>query len=227
LLATFLLPALADIPDRLSRWVPWLGTALVLCVIASELPQLLRLSRQMDDVIEVGAELPRGAKLIPMDFMDRGWGTIDKPQPLAHAWARLVETRDVVAADLFAAGKPRMGGDHFRMLSFRPQVLDVATGTLPWPSSEGVHALARQCQDRTSESCRIALSRRRESLAAVIDRYQYVLLLSPPDYVREALAEHLTFRKEVGVAWLYEAAGRPAGGRAPGGAVEGGPARSP
>jgi hypothetical protein len=204
LFATFLLPALVEVPSRYASRVPALGAVLALCVVACDLPQLSRLSRQLQDVIDVGAELPPGAKIIAMDFADRRWGAIDKPQPLAHAWELLVTTRNAVGSQLPAAGKPRTGGERFRMLSFRPGVLDVTTGTLPWSSYEGAYDVVRPCQEGTREACRSALAARKNILDKVRDRYEYVLMLSPPALVRELLAEGLTLRRQVGMAWLYE-----------------------
>ncbi|HEX3344783.1 MAG TPA: hypothetical protein VHS09_09435, partial [Polyangiaceae bacterium] len=141
LFAWLLLPAAAEIPPRLGRRLVVLGPALTLAVLAVQWPNLRSTSRQVQDVLDVGASLPRGAKLVPMDFTARLLG----PQPLAHAWAELVVERDAIAPQLFAAGKPRMGGEHFRTLGFHPGLLDEATGALPWSSHEGWYDVVRKC----------------------------------------------------------------------------------
>jgi hypothetical protein len=202
--ATFLLPALVDVPARYRSRVPVLGAALTLGVVACDLPQLSRLSRQVQDVLDAGVDVPAGGRVIPIDFADRHWGMIDKPQPLAHAWSLLVVAHDVVGSQLPAAGKPRMGGERFRMLSFRPGMLGTATGLLPWSSPEGDYDAARACQGLDREACWRALEPRKNNLDTVRDRYDYVLMVSPSPLIRDILGEGLTLRRHVGVAWLYE-----------------------
>jgi hypothetical protein len=200
LMAWLLLPALAEIPPRLARRLPPLGAALSVIVLAIQLPDLWRSSRQMQNILDVGKTLPKGAKIIPMDFSPRLLG----PKPLGHAWAELVVERDVVASQLFASGKPRMGGERFRTLSFYPGLLDTASGRLPWSSYETWSEVVRDCRDRASAECEKSLKERRSELETVVDRYDYVLMIDPPDYGRELIGEHLTLRSRVGSAWLFE-----------------------
>jgi hypothetical protein len=161
----------------------------------------------MQDILDAGASLPRGATLVPMDFSARLLG----PQPLAHAWAELVVERDAIAPQLFAAGKPRMGGEHFRTLSFRPGVLDEATGSLPWSTHEGWYDVVRKCSSgallrwfvAASGDCAALLAERKATLDAVLDRYDYVLMLDPPDYAKDLVASRVELVQQVGVAWMY------------------------
>jgi len=208
LYAWLLLPAAAEIPPRLGRRLVVLGPALTAAVLAIQWPSIHHASRQMQDVLDAGASLPRGSKLIPMDFTASVLG----PEPTGHAWAGLVVQRDVVACQLFAAGKPRMGGERFRTLSFHPGLLDTATGKLPWSTNEAWHDVGRNCSERSSPrrwfvrlpgACAELLADRKAALEAVIDRYDYVLMLEPPPYGRDLVAPHLRLVSHVGSAWLY------------------------
>jgi len=207
LFASLLLPAVAEIPARVGRRLLVLAPALTAAVLAVQWPNIHGTSREMQDILDVGASLPRGARLVPMDFTARLLG----PQPLAHAWAELVIERDAIAPQLFAAGKPRMGGEHFRTLSFRPGVLDEATGSLPWSSYEGWYDVVRKCSSGAllgwfvagSGDCDALLAGRKAALDAVLDRYDYVLMLGPPDYARSLVASRVEIVEQRGSAWLY------------------------
>jgi hypothetical protein len=100
LFASLLLPAVAEIPARIGRQLIVLAPALTAIVLAVQWPDLRSTSQKMQDILDVGAALPRGARVVPMDFTVRLLG----PQPLAHAWAELVVERDAIASQLFAAG---------------------------------------------------------------------------------------------------------------------------
>jgi hypothetical protein len=208
LYAWLLLPAVAEIPARVGRRLLVLGPALAGVVSAIQWPFIHHVSRQMQDILDVGASLPRGAKLIPMDFTVSVLG----PQPLGHAWAELVVDKDVVASQLFAAGKPRMGGERFRTLSFYPGLLDIDGGKLPWSTYETWNDVGRKCKDPSSPerwfvhipgTCEELLAQRKQTLEAVIDRYDYVLMLEPPPYGRDLIAPHLRLVSHVGSAWMY------------------------
>jgi hypothetical protein len=213
LFASLLLPALAELPARIARRTWAIGPALTAAVLAVQWPNLRSTSRQMQDILDVGASMPRGAKLVPMDFTVRLLG----PQPLAHAWAQLVVERDAIASQLFAAGKPRMGGEQFRTLSFHPGMLDEATGALPWSTYEGWYDVVRKCSSGPligglvsgSEDCAALLAERQAALDAVVDRYDYVLMLDPPDYARRLVASHVELLDRRGSAWLYRVLASP------------------
>jgi hypothetical protein len=208
LYALLLLPAAAEIPARIGRRLVVLGPALTIVVLAIQWPFIHRASGQMQDVLEAGASIPRGSKLIPMDFTVSVLG----PQPVGHAWAELVVARDVVASQLFAAGKPRMGGERFRTLAFHPGLLDVATGKLPWSTNETWHDVVRKCANPDSptrwfvqvpKDCTELLADRKAALEEVIDRYDFVLMIEPPPYGRDLVASHLRLVSHVGSAWVY------------------------
>jgi hypothetical protein len=208
LYAWLLLPAAAEFPPRTRRRLLMLGPALTGAVLAIQWPSIHRASQQMQDVLEVGASLPRGAKLIPMHVERNVLG----PQPTGASWAELVVERDAVASQLFAAGRPRMGGERFRALTFRPGVLDAATGTLPWSGFEMWSDVWRPCADSRSPvrwfvhvdgRCGDALAARKHELDEVIDRYDYVLMAGPPTYGQELLASHLRLVSHIGSAWMY------------------------
>lgn len=201
LFATFLLPALAELPARIARRVPAWGVALSAVVLGVQLPEVLHESRQMEDIEAVGASMPRGAKVIPMDFMDYLTAVLG-PKPLGHAWAELVVERDAVASQLFAAGKPRMGGERFRTLSFHPGLLD-PTGALPWSTHETWVEEARNCGGGLTPRCQELLRAREETLEAAADKYDYVLMIDPPDYIKGILPGRLSLRAHQGSAWLY------------------------
>jgi hypothetical protein len=208
LVAWLLLPAVAEIPARLARRLLIIGPALTVLLMAIQWPFIRRASRQMQDILDVGASLAPGSKLIPMDFTVSLLG----PHPVAHAWAELVVNREVVASQLFAAGKPGMGGERFRELTFLPGLLDIETGNLPW-SSEGWNEVSRKCADARSPTrwfvmavpgtCKELLAAGKASLEAVIERYNYVLMLEPPAYGRNLIAPHLRLVSHVGSAWMY------------------------
>jgi hypothetical protein len=208
LYAWLLLPAVAEIPARIGRRLVVLGPALTVAVLAIQWPFIHRASRQMQDILDAGASMPRGSKLVPMDFTVSALG----PAPLGHAWAELVVDRDAVASQLFAAGKPRMGGERFRTLTFHPGLLDVATGKLPWSTNETWHEVSRNCAPPGSPTrwfvnipgdCTELLASRKAALQAVIDRYDYVLMLEPPPYGQDLIAPHLRLVSHVGSAWMY------------------------
>jgi hypothetical protein len=207
LFASLLLPAVAEIPARIGRRLLVLAPALTAAILAVQWPNIRSTSQQMQDILDVGASLPRGARLVPMDFTVRLLG----PQPLAHAWAELVVERDAMASQLFAAGKPRMGGEQFRTLSFHPGLLDEATGTLPWSGYEGWYDVVRKCSSGAllgwfvarSGDCDALLAERKAALDAALDRYDYVLMLDPPDYGKSLVASRIELREHVGSAWMY------------------------
>ena len=207
LFASLLLPAMAEIPARIGRRLLVLAPVLTVAVLAVQWPSLRSTSRQMQDILDVGASLPRGAKLVPMDFTARLLG----PQPLAHGWAELVVERDAIASQLFAAGKPRMGGEHFRTLSFHRGLLDEASGALPWSSYEGWYDVVRKCSSgrllawlvARSGDCAALLAERTATFDAVVDRYDYVLMLGPPDYATSIVTPHAELVDHRGSAWMY------------------------
>jgi hypothetical protein len=206
-----LLPVAADFPARMGRRLLVLGPMLAGAALAIQWPFIHRASRQMDDVVDVGASLPRGAKLLPMDFNVGVLG----PQPTIDAWGVLVVEHDAVASQIFAAGRPRMGGERFRTLTFRPGVLDEEAGTLPWSGFEMWSDVWRACADPRSPlrwfvhvdvNCDDSLAARKKALEEVIDRYDYVLMLAPPAYGQELIASRLRLVSHVGSAWMYSVA---------------------
>ncbi|HEY3819090.1 MAG TPA: hypothetical protein VGL81_18100 [Polyangiaceae bacterium] len=207
LFATLLLPAVAEIPPRIGRRLLVLAPALTVAVLAVQWPNLRSTSRQLQDILDVGASLAPGDRLVPMDFSARLLG----PQPLEHGWAELVVARDAIAPQLFAAGKPRMGGEHFRTLGFRPGLLDEAGGALPWSSYEGWYDVVRKCSSGSflawfvarPAGCQELLAERTATLDAVVDRYDYVLMLDPPDYGASLVAAHAELVDHRGSAWMY------------------------
>jgi hypothetical protein len=208
LFASLLLPAVAEIPARIGRRLPVVAPALAAAVLAFQWPDIRSSSQAMQDILDVGASIPRGAKIVPMDFTARLFG----PQPLGHAWAELVVAHDAIASQIFAAGKPRMGGERFRTLTLHPGVLDEAHGQLPWSTYETWYDVVRKCGKNpliawlafgASGGCATLLAERKATLDAVIDRYDYVLMLDPPDYGRDLIAPHLEIVDTKGLAWLY------------------------
>jgi hypothetical protein len=206
-----LLPVAAEFPARVGRRLIALGPALAAMVLAVQLPFIHRASRQMQDVLDVGVSLPRGAKLLPMDFNPNILG----PQPTIDAWGELVVEHDAVVSQLFAAGRPGMGGERFRALTFRPGVIDEATGTIPWSGFEMWSDVWRACADPRSPvrwfvhvdvNCVDSLAARKRAMEEVIDRYDYVLMLAPPGYAQELTASHLRLVSHIGSAWMYAVA---------------------
>src|SRR5208282_4398510 len=107
---------------------------------------------------------------------------------------------------------PRMGGERFLTLSFHPGLLDVTTGKLPW-STEAWHEVVSACRHAGSPgqwfaqvggTCANMLADRRAALDAVIDRYDYVLMIDPPDYGRDLVAPHVKLVSHVGSAWMFQ-----------------------
>ena len=208
LFASLLLPAVAEIPARIGRRLLVLAPVLTAAVVAVQWPNIRSTSQEMQDILDVGASIPRGARLVPMDFTARLLG----PQPLAQAWAELVVERDAMASQLFAAGKPRMGGERFRTLTFRPGVLDEDSGSLPWSTYETWYDVVRKCSSGpllawlafgASGDCAALLAERKATLDAVLDRYDYVLMLDPPDYARDLIAARIELVDRRGVASMY------------------------
>jgi hypothetical protein len=203
LIAIVVLPAAVDLPKRITRFVPIIATTLTAAVIAIAVVSLVRLDAKVQEVRDAGADLPRGSRLISINFGERGPGLVEAPQPLAHAWAHLVVDRDIVSGQLFAAGKPQMGGERFRMLSMRPEVLQQDTGALPWPGFENAYALGRSCDPPATSDCRSRLLAMRDSLNAVVGRYDFILMIAPPEIARTILTEGLSLRRRVGDAWIF------------------------
>ncbi|HEY3819084.1 MAG TPA: hypothetical protein VGL81_18070 [Polyangiaceae bacterium] len=205
--AWLLLPVAAELPARIVRRLPVVGPVLAGAVLAIQWPVIHRDSRQMQDVLDVGSSLPRGARLVPLAFELSVLG----PQPVGAAWGELVVGRDAVVSQLFASGRPRMGGERFRTLTFRPGVLDEESGTLPWSGAE-MSDVWRPCADPRSPerwfvhvdgSCADALAARKRELDEVIDRYDYVLMLGPSRYGQELMASRLHLVRESGSARMY------------------------
>lgn len=203
-----LLPVAAEFRPSTARRLLVLGPVLGAVTLAIQWPLIYRASERTQDVIDAGASLPRGAKLIPIDFNASVLG----PQTNGDSWAHLVVSRDAVASQLFAAGRPRMGGERFRTVSFRPGVLDVESGALPWSDFEMWNDVGRACSAPRSPvrwfvrlygECSQLLADHRRNLEKVIDRYDYLLMLDPPECGRELLASELRLVSHVGSAWLY------------------------
>jgi hypothetical protein len=203
-----LLPLAAEFRPSVARRLRVVGPALAGVTLAIQWPFIHGASERTQDVIEVGASLPRGAKLIPVDFNASVLG----PQTNGDSWAHLVVSRDAVASQLFAAGRPRMGGERFRMVSFRPGILDVESGALPWSDFEMWNDIGRACAERGAAvhwfvhvdgDCSQHLAERRRKLEKVIDRYEYLLMLDPPEFGRELLPSKLHLVRREGSAWLY------------------------
>ncbi len=177
--------------------------------MAIQWPFMQRASARTQNVIDVGASIPSGAKLIPADFNASVLG----PQTNGDSWAHLVVSRDVVASQLFAAGRPRMGGERFRMVSFKQGVLDVESGALPWSDFEMWNDIGRNCAPHDAPQnwfvhwdgdCSRHLEDRKKKLEKVIDRYDYLLMLDPPLFIERALLPpKLRLVSHVGSAWLY------------------------
>ena len=51
--------------------------------------------------------------------------------------------------------------------------------------------------------CAALLAERKATLAAVLDRYDYVLMLDPPEYARNLVAERVQLLDRRGSAWMY------------------------
>jgi hypothetical protein len=203
-----LLPLAAEFQPSAARRLLVLGPALAGVTLAIQWPVIHGASERTQNVIDLGPSLPRGAKLIPIDFNASVLG----PQTNGDSWAHLVVSRDAVASQIFAAGRPRMGGERFRTVIFRPGVLDVESGALPWSDFEMWNDVGRSCADARSPvrwfvhvygECSQLLADRRRKLEKVIDRYEYVLMLDPPEYGRELLPSELRLVNRVGSAWLY------------------------
>jgi hypothetical protein len=202
-----LLPVAAELSARARRRLLVIGPALTAVVLAIEWPVIHGASQEMQDVLDVGAALPRGGRFIPMAFRLSILG----PQPTGAAWGELVVEHDAVASQLFAAGRPRMGGERFRTLTFRPGVLDPESGSLPWSGAE-MSDVWRPCADPRSPerwfvhvdgSCDDAVAGRRRELERVLDRYDFVLMLDPPPFGRDFLARGLQLVLQRGSAWLF------------------------
>ena len=207
LFASLLLPAVAEIPPRVGRRLLVVAPVLTAAVLALQWPEIHRASREMREVLDVGTSIARGAKVVPMDFGARLLG----PQPLAHAWAELVLERDAIAPQLFAVGKPRFGGEAFRTLAFRPEAIDRETGSLPWPGGEGWYDVVRKCSGHpwlaalvaAPGDCAALLAEREAALDPALDRYDYVLMLDPPDYAQTLLGSRGELVTREGSAWLF------------------------
>jgi hypothetical protein len=203
-----LLPLAAELRPSIARHLPVIGPALAGVTLAIQWPFIHRASERTQNIVEVGSSLPRGSKLIPIDFNASVLG----PQTNGDSWAHLVVSRDAVASQLFAAGRPRMGGERFRMVSFYPDLLDIESGALPWSDFEMWNDVGRACADPGSAvrwfvhidgDCNQNLAERRQKLEKVIDRYEYLLMVDPPDFGRKLLPSKLRLVSHVGSAWLY------------------------
>ena len=203
-----LLPVACELRPSTERRLLVLGPALAAVTLAIQWPFIRAASERTQDVLDVGEALPRGAKLIPIDFN----GSILGPQPNGDSWAHLVVARDAVASQLFAVGRPRMGGERFRTVIFRPGLLDVASGALPWSDWEMWNDIGRGCAEPGSPKhwfvhqaaeCSQLLAGRRQKFQKVVDRYDFVLMLEPPGDGRELLSPQLRLVGHTGSAWLY------------------------
>ena len=105
-----------------------------------------------------------------------------------------------------------MGGERFRMVSFRPGILDVESGALPWSDFEMWNDIGRACAEpgapvhwfvHMDRDCSQYREERTRKLEKVIDRYEYVLMLDPPEFGRDLLSSKLHLVRRVGSAWLY------------------------
>jgi hypothetical protein len=204
LVAVLALPAAVDLPALVRRQLPALALTLSVAAFAAEWRALSQLDGRLETVRTVGEALPRGAKLLTIDFGVRRWKLTTGSQPMFHAWGLLAVERDAVSSQLFAGGKPSMGGERFRMLSYRPGVLDRDEGALPWPGFENAVGLGRECgATPDSWECLAGIERLQMQVESVLDRYEHLLLIAPPEAAREALGEDLALLAHQDDIWLY------------------------
>lgn len=193
IIGAYLLPLVMKTPEsrKMRAWSAAAALLLAVAVFCIQVPQARGFSSEIDDIADIGNSVPRGSRLLPIC----GYGS-DLPNPLHHAWAVLVPGREVVSPYHSAAGKPGTGGGRFRALAYLPGVLD-PSGPLPWIDEGEVRDA---CID-SPERCRETVDR----LMPVFRKYDYILLLRPPEPLRAIARSEFVLERKSGEAYLLRA----------------------
>jgi hypothetical protein len=192
IIGTFLLPLAIEtqeVPDRLLRRLPVFCFLLTVVILGVQYRQAVRFSSTVGNVVAVGSQTPRGSRLLPVC----GYDAAGLPNPLHHAWAYLVLSCDIITPYHTAGGKPATGGSRFRMLSYRPGVLE-GTGAMPWLDEEEIR---KDCAV-SGKSCRQTLDR----LEPVFRKYDRLLLIRPSKRLLAAMRVKCKIEQQAGDVFL-------------------------
>lgn len=191
------------LPRRLPG--PWVGALTLVSLfglMAIQRPALVKLDRRVATIVDVGSHAERGSTLLPLLFDTRG-GSFNA-RPLLHSWGHLVIDRDLVVPGIFAAGRNSIGGEPFRVLSFRHPFTPEFLPTLDEEPNVGVADCVGNyfCElDQNHRSC---------SALAVAKAYDYVLVqAAPPRFLALLLENFDLVARTDDVLLLHSPPGRP------------------
>jgi hypothetical protein len=192
-MGAYMLPLVITLPERMKKQtgIALAGFLLTVSVFAIQYRAAVHLSAQIADVVKVGSFIPRGSKVLPICGYDT-----HLPNTFLHAWAYLVESRNIVTPRHSAGGKPKTGGSRFRAISYRPGVLD-ENGAMPWVNESELHDA---CSVST-EQCRETMDR----LLPVFKKYDRLLVVKPSEILASVAKSKLVLEQQVGEAFLFSA----------------------
>lgn len=191
------------IPERVPhRWVGGITFVSLIALTAIQRRAIVALDRRVTTIVEVGSHAEAGSTLLPLLFDTRG-GSFNA-RPLLHSWAHLVIQRDLVMPGIFAAGRSSMGGEPFRVLSFRQAFTSEFLPTLDEEPNLGLSDCGGNlfCElDRNHRAC---------STLAVAKAYDYVLVqAAPARFVALLLTNFELVARQDDVLLLHSPTNRP------------------
>ncbi|HWO26470.1 MAG TPA: hypothetical protein VNO30_47405 [Kofleriaceae bacterium] len=173
--------------------------ATALAVAAVQLPFAREADRAIDDVIAVGAHIPRGATVLPISFARPD--TMRSYRFYFQPWSYLVITRDIITPYLPASGALGQSGHEFRALAYkRPPSAEHLPAPIPR------HAIDDSCkllELSSSEDCAGLRALRYRSYAQLAATYDRALVLDPPPEFVAELSRAMTLDERRGSIWLF------------------------
>ncbi|HWO26473.1 MAG TPA: hypothetical protein VNO30_47420 [Kofleriaceae bacterium] len=173
--------------------------ATALAVAAIQVPLARRADAIFDEVIAIGARIPRGSTVLPISF--------ERPD-LVHSyrwhlqpWSYLVLTRDVITPYVPATGAVGQSGYEFRSLAYRRAP---SSGYLLAPIPR--RAIDDSCALLSlspAEDCRSVRVLRYRSYTAQAQKYDFALIFKPPAELVSELARELVQVERRGDLWLF------------------------
>lgn len=191
ILGVYLLPCAVVLPKGLDRpmRMALAGFVLVMAVFTIQYRQISKFSPEIENIVRIGESVPAGSRVLPICGYSAGFAN-----PLHHAWAYLVLSRDIVSPYYSAAGKPKTGGGRFRALRYRPGVLE-ASGSLPWIDESEVR---RECSV-SDEHCNLTVER----LMPIFGKYDRLLLVHPSGRLLDVIQSRLKLQRREGNIYLF------------------------
>lgn len=199
LLVTFLALG-ADLPPILTpRRIALVSLATVIAVAAIQHRSARHVDAVYDDVIALGARIPRGSTVFPLSFQRDEF--VRSYRRNLQPWSYLVVTRDIVTPYLPSSGAIGQSGHELRPLAYRrPPSTDYLPAPYPMRAGEDI---CKKLELTASEDCRSLRTLRYRSYVAQALKYDRALVLEPPAELVSELERALLLEERRGDIWLF------------------------